>query len=165
MKDIVAHIQIINPLRRPLTLSTNSESASSSVFNSPLQLQLEFLHCPFPGYCKVLGYVINAVHKCVDGNLDLAWKMWRVLHWIEMELASRQEGVDLNQAVQTECLCHHHRKIAPWKLYGIIGSAKFCIFLPPSPLLGDDTSPKNKGIKKWIEWAPNVLVWYKHLIR
>ena len=115
VKDIVAHIQIINPLRRPLTISTNSESASSSVFNSPLQLQLEFLHCPFPGYCKVLGYVINAVHKCVDGNLDLAWKMWRVLHWIEMELASRQEGVDLNQAVQTECLCHHHRKIAPWK--------------------------------------------------
>ena len=115
VKDIVAHIQIINPLRRPLTISTNSESASSSVFNSPLQLQLEFLHCPFSGDCKIFGYVINAVHKCVDGNLDLAWKMWRVLHWIEMELASRQEGVDLNQAVQTECLCHHHRKIAPWK--------------------------------------------------
>ena len=115
VEDIVAHIQIINPLRRPLTLSTNSESASSGVFNSPLQLQLEYLHCPFSGDCKIFGYVINAVHKCVDGNLDLAWKMWRVLHWIEMELASRQEGVDLNQAVQTECLCHHHRKIAPWK--------------------------------------------------
>ena len=72
MKDIVAHIQIINPLRRPLTISTNSESASSGVFNSPLQLQLELLHCPLSGDYKVLGCVINAVHKCVDGTLDLA---------------------------------------------------------------------------------------------
>ena len=115
VKDIVAHIQIINPLRRPLTLSTNSESASSSVFNSPLQLLLEFFVLSFFWWLQSFGVCDNAVHKCVDGNLDLAWKIWRVLHWIEMELASRQEGVDLNQAVQTECPCHHPCKIAPWK--------------------------------------------------
>ena len=85
VKDIVAHIQIINPLWRPLTLSTNSESASSGVFNSPLQLQLDFFCIVlFSGDCKVFGYVINAVRKCVDGNLDLAWKISRVcieLRW------------------------------------------------------------------------------------
>ena len=74
VKDIVAHIQIINPLRRPLTLSTNSESASSGVFNSPLQLRLEFLHRPFSGDCKVLGYVITRFTNVLMETLTLPEK-------------------------------------------------------------------------------------------
>ena len=92
VKYIVAHIQIINPLRRPLTLSTNSESVSSSVFNSPLQLQLEFLHCPLSGDCKVFGYAwftnvlmetLTLPENCGEFCIELRWS-WHLVKkgWI-----------------------------------------------------------------------------------